>query len=179
MAATSVKSQFRRLAHALTPVRGTLFCCAVVLFLDVVLSGSYLYAALVLPICFLVNVVRAIAWRTSWGVAAAHVLIPIATLLLVLANNSLQVSIAQSNSARLILACEHYRLANGNYPQRLDELVPQYFSSIPRAKYCLFWGDFQYFSSPPEFHLLVWTELPPFGRWVYGFDETRDWNYLD
>jgi len=178
MANVSVKSRFGRLCDALTAVRGTLFCSFVVIFLDVVLDGSCLFAAMVCPIWFLVGMVRAIVQRPGWGVAAARVLIPVATLLLVLANYSLQGRIARANAARLIQACEHYRVASGNYPERLSDLVPSYFSSIPRAKYCMAWGDFQYFSSPPESPLLVWTDIPPFGRRVYDF-ETREWHYVD
>lgn len=177
MAKVSVKSRLGRLADALTAVRGTLFCSAVVIFLDVVVGGSYVFAALVCPIWFLVGVVRAIVQRPSGGVAAARVLIPVATLLLVVANHFLQGRIAMANSARLIQACERYREANGNYPERLVDLVPRFLSSIPRAKYCLGFGDFQYYFSSPT-HLLVWTDVPPFGRRVYNL-ETRDWNYLD
>jgi hypothetical protein len=176
MATASVKSRIGRLGDGLIAICGTLFCSSVVVFLDVVLDGSYLFAAMVCPICFLVGVVRAIARGSSWGVAAARVLIPVATLLLVLANNSLQGRIAKANSAILIQACERYREANGNYPERLGDLVPRYLSSIPRAKYCLHNSDFQYISSPPP--LLFWWEVPPFGRRVYRF-ETRDWNYVD
>lgn len=179
MTDTSVKRRFWSLTDRLTPIGGTLFCSAVVVFLDVVVSGSYLFAAMICPIWFLVGVVRAIAMRPRWDVVAGRILIQVATLLLVLANHSLQVRIAQANAARLVQACENYRFANKNYPQRLDDLVPRYIRSIPRAKYCLLWRDFQYFSAPPEYWFLVWTKLPPFGRWVYGFDETRDWNYLD
>jgi hypothetical protein len=176
MAKASVKNRGGRLGDGLTAVRGTLFCSAVVIFLDVVLEGSYLFAALVCPIWFLVGVVRAIVQRPGWCVAAARVLIPVATLLLVLANYSLQVRIAMANSARLIQACERYREANGNYPERLDDLVPRYLSSIPRAKYCLDDGEFKYYSPPTP--MLRWTQIPPYGRRVYNF-ETREWNYID
>lgn len=179
MATASVTSRFDRLVDATLPFRGTLLCTTVVIFLDVVFYGSYMFAALICPIWFLIAIVRAIAQRPGWEVATGRVMIPVATLLLVLANNSLQVKIAQANAARLVQACEFYHEANGKYPQQLGDLVPRYLSSIPSAKYCLAWGDFQYFSSPPEYTLLTWTELPPFGRWVYGFDGTRDWKYLD
>ncbi len=173
---TSAGSQFGLLGESIAAVRGTLICSAVVIFLDVVLTGAYLYAALICPIWLFVGVVRAIVQRPSWGVAAARVLTPVATLLLVLANYSLQGRIAQANAARLIQACEHYHEANGNYPERLDDLVPSYLSSIPRAKYCLQDGEFKYDSSPPP--LLRWSQVPPFGRRVYNF-EAREWRYLD
>jgi hypothetical protein len=97
------------------------------------------------------------------------------TLLLVLANYSIQKSIATANAAYIIQACESYREANGSYPARLDRLIPRYLRSIPRAKYCFWFGEFQYF---PEVHLLCWFDIPPCGRRVYSL-ERRTWRYLD
>ncbi len=108
--------------------------------------------------------------------AAIRVLIPVATGLLVIANYSVQKRIAMANSARLIQACEQYREAHGAYPGRLDDLVPHYLGSVPRAKYCCWLSGFWYLASPQ--HLLLWYEIPPFGRRVYMF-ETGEWRYLD
>src|SRR6478752_488019 len=104
-------------------IRGTLVCAAIVLFFDVIYSGSFLLALFVCPIWFIIAIVRAACGRPSRGVAAAWVLIPVITWLLVVANNSLQYRIATGNAARLIQACEQYREANGDYPQHLDDLV--------------------------------------------------------
>jgi hypothetical protein len=80
------------------------------------------------------------------------------------------------NAERLIEACERYREANETYPERLGELVPRYLNSIPRAKYCCSWGEFWYFGAPRP--LLLWYEIPPFGRKIYNF-ERGTWRYLD
>jgi hypothetical protein len=157
-------------------IRGTLICSLVVVFLDVIVDGSYIFAALVCPIWFVAALVRAIARRPSLTVAAARILVPVVTGLVIIANSSLQGKIAMSNAARVIEACEEYRGINGAYPERLSELVPRYLSSVPRAKCCLLFGEFWYFGSPG--HILLWHELPPFGRRVYTF-ETGKWGYLD
>ncbi len=53
--------------------------------------------------------------------AAARILVPVVTGLLVIANFSLQGKIAMGNAARVIEACEQYREINGAYPERLSD----------------------------------------------------------
>jgi hypothetical protein len=87
---------------------------------------------------------------------------------------------ATGNAKRLIQACQKYREAHGDYPEKLSQLVPDYLGSVPMAKYCCFMGEFQYWSSsdePPR-HLLLWCEFPPFGRHTYLF-ERGTWRYID
>ena len=100
---------------------------------------------------------------------------PPLTLALVLANDTLQRKIAEANAPRVIEACEEFHAANGRFPKTLDELVPRYLPSIPRAKYCLVLGEFHYWKDSA---LLVWYVVPPYGRAIYDFDERR-WSYLD
>lgn len=174
-------SHFGRCCGYLAAIRGTLICAMVVILFDVVDSGCYLFSAMVCPIWCIVGAFRS---RESPGreapgpgVAAARVLIPIVTGLLAFANYSAQRTIAMGNAERVIEACERYREANGAYPERLGKLVPQYLNSVPRAKYCCSWGEFRYFEGPPA-HMLLWYEIPPFGRRIYNF-ERGDWGYLD
>lgn len=169
-------STIGRFRGSLTAIRGTLICALVVIFFDVVVSGCYMFSFFVCPIWFVVGAVRSGIQRPGLGVAAARVLIPIVTFLLVDANCSLQRTIAMGNAERLIEACERYRQANGAYPERLAELVPRYLNAIPRAKYCCFQGEFWYIGAPRP--LLLWYEVPPFGRRIYNF-ERGDWGYLD
>jgi len=156
-------------------MRGTFVCAATLLIIDVILDGSYIFSALVCPLWFVIAVVRATYDRSRWQVAAARVIVPVVTLVLAVANYSLQYRIAKGNSARLIQACEQYREEKGDYPQFLDDLVPRYLSSIPRTKYCLVDNEFTYGAEPRR---LTWCEIPPFGRRVYNF-ETGEWRYVD
>ncbi len=169
-------SPFRRCCDCLTAIRGSLICALVVVFFDVVVSGCYLFSALVCPLWCIVGAVRAALQQPGPGMAAARVLIPIVTGLLAFANYSVQRSIAMGNAERVIEACERYREANGAYPERLGELVPRYLNSVPRAKYCCSWSEFWYFGAPRP--LLFWYEIPPFGRRIYNF-ERGTWRYLD
>lgn len=150
----------------------------VLILWDAVLTGSYLMSVLVCPIWFLVALVLAIVRRPGWRVAAARICVPPITLLLVIANSSVQGRIARANSARLIEACERYHAENGAYPQQLDELVPRNLSFVPRAKYCCSQGEFMYWNFEGSGAFFWWVEIPPYGRRTYRFD-TGEWGYID
>ena len=176
MATASKTDWWRHFREGVAAIRGSLICLLVLLFFDVLLDGSYLVSALVCPIWFLVAGIRAIATSPSASVATARVLMPFFAALLVAANFCLQGEIAMANAATVIQACEQYREANGAYPERLDDLVPRFLNSIPRAKYCCSRSEFWYFGPPAP--VLDWYEVPPFGRRVYVFDTGR-WRYVD
>ncbi len=168
--------RYPRLCEGLFALWGTLVCSIVVLIFDVIIDGSYIYSAIVCPIWFIIAIVRNTVRRPRWGLAAARLLIPLLTALLAAANYSVQTRIAMGNAARLIQACEQYRTVSGVYPERLSDLVPRYLNSIPRAKYCLSFGEFSYVANSQC--LLIWYDVPVFGRQVYNFD-TCTWKYLD
>jgi hypothetical protein len=88
VATATVKGRCPRLRDGLTVVRGSLICALIVLSFDVVLDGSYLFSAVVCPIWLLVSLFRAVVRRPTLGVAAARVVIPLVTGLLVVANYS-------------------------------------------------------------------------------------------
>jgi hypothetical protein len=169
-------SRFSRCRDYLIAIGGTLICLLVTVFLDIVVDGNYMFSALVCPIWLIVGVVRTVLQRPRLSVTVARILIPVVTVLLVVANYRLQRTIAMGNAADLIKACEQYREANGSYPEHLNELVPRYLSSVPRAKYCCSESEFRYYGPPHP--RLVWWEFPPFGRQVYVF-ETGNWRYVD
>ena len=176
MEQTRVKSRFQSF---LAEIHGTAVCTVALILGDVVFCGSYLGSLFVCPIWFLAAVVSALVYKPSLGVGAARVLMPPAVLLLAVVNSSLQNSIAMDHAEQVIQACNEYHDANGVYPKRLNDLAPRYLSSIPRAKYCLAFGELRYHASEEdEIHSLVWCELPPFGRRIYNF-ERGTWGYLD
>jgi len=149
----------------------------VLLAWDAVLSGSFLLSFMVCPIWFLVSVLKNAIQRPGWRLALLRIAIPVLTLGLVLANNAFQLRIAEANAPRIVAACEDFHAANGKFPKTLDELVPRYMPAVPRAKYCLDYGEFRYWNLDGH-PILVWYVVPPFGRKIYDF-ENRRWNYLD
>lgn len=178
MANGSNTNLWRSLYKGMTALRGSLICMFVIVLYDVALTGSYVFAVLVCPIWFLVAVILEFVQPPTWKVAIAQVLMPIVTLAIVLANSSLQGRIARANSERLIKVCERYRADHGDYPERLDQLVPDYVSAVPRAKYCCAFGAFSYWNFEGPNAFFWWVELPPYGRRTYDLD-SKKWGYID
>ena len=147
------------------------------LALDVAFTGSYLTSLLCCPIWFFAGVLKSAIERTGWWLALFKIAIPALTLGLVLANNAVQIKIAEAHAPKVIAACEGFHAANGRFPKSLDELVPRYIPSVPRAKYCLAYGEFDYYFNQGK-PMLVWCVVPPYNRRIYDF-ETRRWSYIE
>jgi len=164
------------LLHLASHQPGGLLLAGYLLFDDAVLTGSFIVSSVVCPIWLVIAAVRACYSRVDDALRAARVLLPLLTLLLVLANHHLQVKVAMGNAARIIQACEGYREEHGNYPDHLTALVPRFLPAVPRAKYCLADASFRY--SGPPVNTLAWQRVPPFGRMVYLFRD-HEWRYVD
>lgn len=93
---------------------------------------------------------------------------------LVLVSNNLNNSIAMKRAGMIITACENYKNKHGNYPSKLEDLVPEFLNKIPTAKYALLSSNFRYSAG----RYLMYVSLPPFGRPTYSF-ESKKWGYLD
>ena len=143
----------------------SLRAAAALLCIDVILSGGCIVSALVCPIWFLVSVVKNSIRKPGLKSAFVRAAIPALTLGIVHGNMAIQREIAMTHAQRIIKACEDFQAANGRYPRKLDELVPQYLPSIPIAKLCLTEFQFSYYNPneaglPP---ILWWCEIFPFG----------------
>ena len=158
-------------------VGASMLAALLLLFWDAAIFGSYGTTFLFCPLWFLASVLKNANGRPGWGLAAIRIAIPVLTLGLVLTNNSVQDRIAQANAKRIITACEEFHLANGRYPETLNEVVPRYLRSVPRAKYCLIYGDFLYWEADGT-ATLTWCPVPVFGRWFFDF-ESRQWRYVE
>ena len=77
----------------------------------------------------------------------------------------------------LIETCEKYKDKNNEYPESLTDLVPDFISEIPVAKYTLNSNRFFYISSKDS-HSLFYMAMPPFGRPTYSFEKQK-WVYID
>jgi hypothetical protein len=156
-------------------VRGSVIGAAVLLFFDVVMGGSCITALAVCPIWLLVSLLNNAIDPPAPRIALFRLGIPVLTLGLALANNAVQLSIARANAARVAAACEAFHAANGRFPETLDELVPRYLPYVPRAKYCVgMFGMFLYWNHGED-PMLLWYNVPPYGRRVYDF-ETHRWH---
>lgn len=156
----------------------SLVVAGILLFWDAAYTGSFLLSLLVCPVWILVSLVRSAIRRPGWTLALIRVVIPALTLWFVLHNDTIQREVASQNAEKVIAACEEFHAVKGRYPKTLDELVPRYMPSVPRAKYCLsFFGKFLYWGFE-EGPILTWYVVPPYGRRLYDFEDKR-WCYLD
>lgn len=151
---------------------------AILLAWDGVIAATCMFAWIVCPIWFLYSLLKNAIERPGWGLALVRIGIPAITFGLLWANNKFQLSVAEANAQRVVAACEEYHAANGSFPKKLDELVPQYLSSVPRAKYCLGPPSVFFYNSHSGSTILFWQVVPPHLRKIYRF-ETRSWSYLD
>ena len=72
-----------------------------------------------------------------------------------------------------------YRAKYQHYPEKLDQLVPEYVSSIPSATYGLFGNEkFSYAPHETTEPFIFYHCVPPFGV-CYYYVESRCWEYLD
>lgn len=70
----------------------------------------------------------------------------------------------------LVTACKNYQKKYQAYPEKLENLVPEFLPSIPRAKCNVFWGNFSYerIGNSPS----IWcTIFPPFLRYFYDLKQ--------
>lgn len=159
-------------------VRVSIGSALVLLAWDAVFSGSYLMSLIFCPIWFSISLLKNVIQRPGWGLALLRIAIPALTLGLAWANDAVQIRVAEANAPRVVAACEEYHAANGSFPKTLDELVPQYMPSVPRAKYGLGpWSQFVYFYNQGK-PMLVWYVVPPYYRRIYDF-ETRRWSDIE
>ncbi len=86
---------------------------------------------------------------------------------------------ARERAETLIAACRAFEAKHGRLPETLDALVPEFLPALPPARYDGPHFGFQYeVNTASRCHVLSWTDLPPFGRPFYVFEEDR-WGYLD
>ena len=95
----------------------------------------------------------------------------------VLGANYVNNQTARQRAELLIGKIEAYRAAQGEYPARLEALVPGYIDAVPMSKYTLVHNRFFYIKGRSNV-LLGYVHFPPFGRRIYSF-ETKKWEYLD
>jgi hypothetical protein len=90
---------------------------------------------------------------------------------------SLNNAMARRRAMMLGDACRQFHTKYNRYPDRLEELEPEFIPSIPVAKYAFMNANFFYLKSTedPE---VGFVELPPFGRRLYHV-KSGNWGYID
>ncbi len=145
-----------------------LFVTSTVLLVEILFGVGFLGilgipVSVALMLAFLSN--RS-AFPRALGIAALYAGLGLTTLAVINANWR----IAEHKAKPIIVACEGFHAKYQRYPQKLDELVPEFLPSIPRAKYTLAARDFGYDNAGPSLYFLVAFH----GVASYDF-QTRTW----
>lgn len=90
----------------------------------------------------------------------------------IISNNYL----AKYRTEKLIKVCNVYKDKYGHYPEKLEDLVPDYYSKVPSAKLGM-WGKYWY-SSYEGKHSIMYVAIPPFGRPYFKLEENK-WGFMD
>jgi len=148
-----------------------------VLFLPVI---SVAVLTLILP-CLLVATILCLfaRLRTSALKVMRCVGILFLGVVAVVGTNHFHRRLTQCRAARLGEACQAYRAKYHHYPERLDDLVPEFIASVPAARVGIFGeDDFGYSSHDGTQPFVYYNCLPPFGT-CYYYVESRCWAFLD
>lgn len=150
------------------------------IILDGYVLSQGVISILVAAIMFFVSLPRAIFFTKApvqkrYRLRRAGIFIGAAILVFVFttANNQL----AERRAETLVAAVKSFKTKHNRYPDKLNELVPDFIESIPNAKYSLTGNSF-YYGSMPQFHFLMYAVMTPFDRRVYDF-EKNEWSVLD
>jgi hypothetical protein len=159
----------------------TFVVCAVLYFLDALFIGLPSLGTFLCVVFMITNFV-AFLWRRKGerAIVMKHGIRSLAlclTVFAILSTFMFNRHLGHVNARLIIKAVEDYRSEQGKYPERLEDLVPQYFSKVPRAAIRFNGTKYTYYHHKDS-HRLMWAEAPPFGRRTYHF-ETKKWSYID
>lgn len=86
-------------------------------------------------------------------------------------------SLAHDRAEAIIAAAEQFKTKKGAYPERLEQLVPEFMPAIPGAKIVISDFGFKY-TATPQSHEIMYVGMPPYGRRIYSFEQ-RSWRSMD
>jgi hypothetical protein len=135
---------------------------------------------LILP-CFLIATVACLfrRFRTSAFRVMACIGILFLGIVAVGVTNHIRNDLPRRRAVKLGDACLAYHAKYSHYPKHLDDLVPEFISSVPAAKNGIL-GEDDFFYAPHETSepFIYYECFPPFGN-CYYYVESRCWKFLD
>jgi hypothetical protein len=177
------------------PLRRSALVLLVLVALDGVVVGQGLLTIVIAALAVVTQIGLSL-WRAlkrekarslaHLGAAGVYVV----TVCLVWGYIAFNARLAQRRAGQLIAACRDHEAKHGRLPQTLADLVPGSLPSVPRARYTLLFGGFQYSVSAADgpaghgavpagsTHVLQYVVLPPLLRRRYVF-ELDAWTTLD
>jgi len=104
-------------------------------------------------------------------------LIYLVTVAAILSSHNLNLKMGASNADRIIDAVETFYRDQNRFPEKLEELVPAYLDSVPRAAVRFNANAYRYWQEGDRPQLL-WVKVPPYLRAVYDF-RSQEWVVFD
>lgn len=171
------------------PYTTTLVLAAALFGIDGLIGGQGFLSLLVLYVGMPVLAIRVLLARKDLALCRrrfASVGIYLVAALAALALVRFDQAGARARAEQVIVACEKFKRAEGDYPKALAELTPKFLPAIPPAReFGMTTKKFTYLiAGPNEFvkgtnvHVLIYTTIPPIGRAYYVFEEKR-WGFFD
>ncbi len=106
------------------------------------------------------------------GSVAVKALVFVGLFLIALGLDVANKKIAMSRAETIIAACRSYKDKTGAYPETLQALVPEYMTTVPRAKYTVLWNTFHYHEGRLAWMLVPMTVMPSYdlsaGKWSFA-----------
>jgi hypothetical protein len=98
----------------------------------------------------------------------------------VVAFNAWNNYVAEKRLHQVVDACKQYKAKYKRFPDRLEDLVPEFFPKIPAPKLQpASWNKFTYLAPEPNDHEIMWVVLPPFGRMIYNLEMDTEYQGPD
>ena len=101
---------------------------------------------------------------------AAKTMLYLAMVAAVFVTIRIDLSHARANGETIIAALKSYHAKNGNYPDKLEQLVPTYLPAIPNARFCLTMNTFHYHAAKDS-HNLSYIVMQPVGFTYYNLEK--------
>ena len=164
-------------------IRSSILIAATLFFLDALLFNQGIIAILTLITIVLLRLpMMTVALYKKDAILlknrAARTGIYAAMAAMVLGLNFLNNRHAKNQAEIIITACQQYENKHQKFPDKLEDLVPDFVTKVPRAKYIFGpFGKFNYWIYDNK-HWVQYTYLPPFGRFYYILEE-GGWKYMD
>lgn len=149
---------------------------------DAVWLGQGIVAVFVIGFVVFLAVPRALwAWfRKEYdlrNLRLAKIALYTVTAIAIIGTIRLDIYLAEEKAEELVATLKQYQLRHGHYPDRLDALVPEFITFVPRARFSFALPSFAYIATPQS-HNLSYVVMPPFGRKIYHM-ESGQWTEMD
>jgi hypothetical protein len=133
--------------------------------IDVFVSGWPLFSIFVCAagLLYLGGTLAARGNRPLALLRAKKMLVTLFVGIAAIAATSFDAGQMEPRAAAVVDALRQFKLRHGHYPAKLQELVPEFMTEIPRPRLAAAAGEFRYFPDTQD-PGLMWTTMAPFGR---------------